>query len=240
MKVPPGGWGDGTEIHRPQPITKPDMKQTDLRPKDILGLAKHECGLYVKMTNGWTQAHFKHECYQKGDIIYITCRKIIEDNDRSEWARTALEVCFLLLQPEVEQKRKRWPDMLSNDDNDAKNNIVYHLDYLRWKIWYVFNKPKPGHRLYRPQTSLTRDAWIYFFTASALLGEWQNIQYSSIPWYLLINSPTTRKWHRYLKSGSIKDLESYKRSENRGKSNKDYVKLLEHYRRRAVIIKLGG
>ncbi|MCK4500708.1 hypothetical protein KAU11_09420 [Candidatus Babeliales bacterium] len=208
------------------------MKPTDLRPKDIQGLAKHECGLYVKMTNGWTQGHFKHECYEKGDIIYITCRKIIHDNDRSEWAYKALEQMYLLL-----RLRWRWPKEL-DDDNDAKSNIIYHLDYLRWKIWYLFNKPKPGHRLYRPRTNMTRDGFIMMITLAVFLDEWKYVKWVAIPFHLY--SRTTWRWHRYLKSGSIKDLESYKKSEGNKEGGKDYVKLLQYHRRMAVLIKLGG
>lgn len=205
----------------------------ELRPEDIENLVKIPCNLWAKSTRdpkhpdepSWTEIHFRHDSMNKGDIIYITCRYIIETNDTSDWALDALEVCFLLLQEEL-----RWPHEMSHE-NDAKNNLVYKVDLFRWKIWYAFNKPKPGHRLYRPQGSITRDPYIYFFTAAAMLEQWHYIQYTEIPKYLTFYSTPTRKWAKYMKSGLEVDYQAYTKAEFKGgDSQKDYVKLLNYYR----------
>jgi len=194
-------------------------------------LYKHPCGLYVHDVNEWTEKHFKHNHLGKGDIIYNTCKKIIDDGDKSGWAHDALDVCFILLQ----LWGRRWPDEM-NHPNDASNSVIYYLDKWRWKIWYKFNRPKPGHRLYRPQRSLTRDPYIYFFTASAMLDHREYIRYTSIPWYLY--SRTTWLWHKYLKSGDVEDGEKYIQLEYRGKPpKKEFVRLLKRYRLKGFDIK---
>lgn len=207
-----------------------------IRPDDIEGLIKLECGLYGKPTNNWTQKHFKHQTWQKGDMISWTCRKIVEDNDQSPWANDALEECFMLLQRGI-----RWPDEL-NHPNDAKTWLGWKTSYLWFKIRYAFVKPVPLSRKYRPQHIMTRDPYIYFFRACAQLGLWHYIDHTDLPWY--IYSKTTWMWWKALKSQEVEDIIDYAIQENKQPTHKkDYVKLLKHYRKETInilIMKING
>ncbi len=205
---------------------------TELRPDDIADMIMLDCDLLGKEENGWYQQLYGHQSYTKGDMISFGLRERLEKKIKS---KKILDHCYLLLS----QLRWRWPRELDHD-NDATNYIQWKLSYARWWIVYQFTKPKPGHRLYRPRTNLTRDPFIMFFTYCAFMGEWNYIKWTSIPFHLY--SKTTWAWHNYLKGdkNDIQALERYKRIENRGKESKhDYVKLLKHYRRKAVLIKLG-
>ena len=62
------------------------MKQ--LRPDD-LELIKLPCGLYGGLENEWYQQLYGHQSYKKGDMISFGLRRIISDEDKSDWAREA-------------------------------------------------------------------------------------------------------------------------------------------------------
>jgi len=71
---------------------------------------KHSCGLYVAHAPPWSIYQYQQDCLEKWDIIYITCRKIIDDNDKSEWAYAAFEIMAGLL-----SEGARWPAMLDHE-----------------------------------------------------------------------------------------------------------------------------
>ena len=82
----------------------------------------------------------------RGDLIYNTLRKIIETNDKSDWAYSAFQECADLL-----AYGKRWPDALNPP-------II------------------PGKQSYRSQFSMTRDPWIAFYACAIHLNRKQFIK----------------------------------------------------------------
>lgn len=182
-------------------------------------LYKHNCGLYVEPSNCWYLQHYMHDSFGKGDIIYHTMRKIIDDNDKSVWAYNAFSICASLL-----FERKRWPDQF-NHTNDAKTWIGYRLSKLRWDTWYMFNKPKPGHRLYRTQTCMTRDPYIYFYACAMHLNRKQFIKAVTIPIYLF--RLKTWLWRGALIKGKRSRLYEWL---ERTDYDVEYAQLLKDYR----------
>ena len=81
-----------------------------------------------------------------GDLIYNTLRKIIETNDKSEWAYKAFEACSELL-----IQGKRWPDYMNQQDVEGKEK-------------------------FRSQMSMTRDPWIAFYACAIHLDRKQFIE----------------------------------------------------------------
>ena len=134
---------------------------------------KHECGLYVAHAPQWSQDKYGQDSLEKGDMIYATCRKIIDDNDTSPWAYNALEIMADLL-----FKRKRWPDSL-NHELDAKNFIHAKLT---------------GR--YRSQKNMTRDPYILFYALCVHLNRPQFIETVTIPIHLY--SRRTWVWRKTL------------------------------------------
>ncbi len=142
------------------------------------------------------------------DLIYLNCRKIIDDKDTSEWAYDMIEICGSLL---IQKIRYPWDYV---PDNMAKNR----LDELWSKIMYRLKITQ--HQKYGPITKLTRDPYIYFYTACVMLDRKQYIEAVKIPWYLNIHTRKTLRWRKYLITGK-----GYR---------KDYVILLDYYRSLAV------
>ena len=190
---------------------------------DLVGLIKHPCGLYVTLSNDWYLKHYKHESYGKGDIIYQTLRKIIEDNDKSEWAYQAFEICAGLL-----FERRRWPVELDND-NDAHNWLVYRWSYLKFKVKYKCKMkkhgPVPWPRLYRPHGNVTRDPYIYLYACAVHLNRLQFIEVVTIPPRLY--SRRTWLWREVLIQGERNAR--YEQLDSKDHSQ-DYAQLLKHYR----------
>lgn len=114
-----------------------------------------------------------------GDLIYNTMSRIIDMRDKSDWAYSALDACFLLL-----FDRKRWPNRLSRDDM-AKN-------WFQWQ-WSKFL----GNGKYsRPQGNMTRDPYIAVITCALFLDQHEVIENIHIPLYLY--SRETWVWRRRL------------------------------------------
>jgi len=91
----------------------------------------------------------------EGDLLYNTCRMIIETNDTSEWAWKALSEVFYCL-----EMRIRWPDYMdeyitaTNKKQKDVSRDPYLLFYcaclhLGCRIW--INWLKPPMKLYRPK-----------------------------------------------------------------------------------------
>lgn len=159
-------------------------------------------GLYIHNAHQWQVDKYDQDVMSKGDCIYNTCRKIIDEQDRSEWAYNALEICADLL-----KQNKRWPDWM-NHERDTKNRIEWWWSKLLWNLDLIKTQK------YRPQSSLTRDPFIYFYTACVVLDRKEWIEDVEIPWWLY--RPNTWRWRKYLITGK-----GYK---------KDYVILLDYYR----------
>ena len=109
-----------------------------------------------------------------GDLIFNTLARIIDMNDKSEWAKCSLLECMDLLLVD-----KRWPDRL-NQENTAKNR-------LQW--WF-------GKGYTRPQDDMTRDPYVAFYCCALFLGFSNWIEMVPIPWYCF--SPGVSWWRHKL------------------------------------------
>ena len=189
-----------------------------------MDLYKHECGLYVRDGEPWQIQKYGHNHLSKGDIIYNTMRKIVDDDDRSVWAVNALKITRDLL-----KQGKRWPDSLRHY-YDARNFIGWKWSvFVCWQEKLLLGGDWIVVEEYRPQGNITRDPYIYFFMACVTLDKKHMIYNVNIPWYLF--SPATWGWVYYLKTGRGLSLyEIFEKPVNK----RDYVKRLEHYRRMAV------
>ena len=99
---------------------------------------------------------FKYGFYPcgMGDLIYNTLRKIIETNDKSEWAHRALDECAVLLYLD-----KRWPDYMNEEVVGDKYRSQYSMTRDPYILFYAcaihlderrYIKMKPPLRLYTP------------------------------------------------------------------------------------------
>lgn len=143
---------------------------------------------WMDRSPGWAVREYGGHPDGKGDLIFNTCYKIIQDVDVSPWALTALTSCMMLL-----KARKRWPDRM-NQDIDAKNRIDCMVSKWLWRL-----KIRLTHK-YRWQDGMTRDPYIAWITACILTRNEYLIQSVSIPWYLSnpFYAPTTMRWRRRL------------------------------------------
>lgn len=144
----------------------------------------------------------------KGDLIFNTCYKIIQDVDVSPWALSALGSCGLLL-----KMRKRWPNRM-DDGMDAESWIERIIVRSLKKIGIVVKRYE-----FRYQGRMTRDGYIAWITACTLTHNEYMIKGVTLPWYLY--SRNTWRWRRRL----IQD------------DRMDYVQRLGYLRSLAVVFK---
>ena len=161
-----------------------------------------EGGFYRGIEKQWQVDRYGFHPRALFDLIYVTMRKIIDEDDHSEWAYEALEKCADLLVNGI-----RYPDEY-RPANMAKNRI----DEAVSKVMYKLGITK--YQKYGPNCKLTRDPYIYFYAACVMLDRKQFISAVKIPWYLY--RPNTWRWRKYLITG-----EGYK---------KHFVILLDYYR----------
>jgi len=185
-------------------------------------LYKHPCGLYVEDAKPWQLEQFRQDGKAKGDIIYNTCRKIIDDDDRlavikTPWYYNALSICADLL-----LRRVRWPDEF-NHPNDAKNIFQYWIS--KWR----YDCGLSSWRLMRPQTNMTRDPFIYFYALCVHLDRLQFIEVVTIPLHLF--RLKTWLWRKALITGKRNKL--YEWLETSKDHKLEYAQLLKHYRMKA-------
>jgi len=177
-----------------------------------------ENGLYWDAEKNWQKEQYGF--YPRGlfDVIYNTMRKIIEDGDHSEWAHSAIDTCSTLLQSGIRYPVSYIPDNMAKNRLDLAWNKLMHAEGKNQK--------------YGPICKLTRDPYIYLFTACAIMDREEVIVSMTIPWYLY--RPLVWQWHKYLKNPTLKNLKHYERMENRNHPRKEFVKNLQRYRRLAV------
>ena len=186
----------------------------------------------------WEKDIYGQEINGKGDLIFNTYAKIIDDGDLSSWAQDAHDHCFYLL-----LNRRRWPDRMIQL-NDADNWFQWKWSQLKYMLgiktkWYVWNHDNGSMDLepkmlktvmYRPQNNMTRDPFIAFFTSVTLS---KNVNSTlTIPWYLF--RPSIWIWRRYLIIGRGLWL-YYFLTLNYPK--RDYVRRLRGYMDKAVELK---
>jgi len=150
----------------------------------------------------------------KGDLIFNTLKKIVDDGDTSEWAYCSLLNSFDLL-----MQGKRWPDRM-NQDCDAKTKIGWRIDQLL--IWlYLKRKHK-----FRHQKSITRDPWIMAYVCAYKLNRFQFFDIKP-QWWLY--RPGVWAWMKYLRKQDRRHLEWYFFWLTFSTSKKEYVQRLHEY-----------
>ena len=107
----------------------------------------------------------------KGDLIYNTCTKILQDEDMSTWALWAFCYCGVLL-----KDGKRWPDSL-NEGDDAESWLER---IIHQRINKLFNKQILP---FRYQRRMTRDPYIAFYALAIFLDKPMFIEQTPIKWY---------------------------------------------------------
>ncbi len=146
-----------------------------------------------------------------GDVFYNTLSRIIDMEDKSDWAHHALRyIAYHLMQWE------RWPDWM-NDDKDAKTRIGYYLGRWLNKILRKFGISRTFPE--RPQHDMTRDPYIAFYCAAVWLEEEHYIEKVKPPWY---------NWRR----------ETWMERKKLLKNNKpEWIQRLDYYRDKASVMK---
>ena len=148
------------------------------------------------------------------DLLYNTCRKIIDDKDFSPWAYEALERCADLLSRGI-----RYPGI----EQMAKNRVGLRISKILYRLRLV------KHQKYGPNTKLTRDPYCYFFIACVVLDRRQFIQAIKVPWYLY--APHFWAWKRYLDNPTAKNKKKWLRLERMNHPKKDYAVRMQRYRK---------
>jgi hypothetical protein len=105
-----------------------------------------------------------------GDVILNTCSEIVDNKDKSEWAKKSILECATLL-----MDRKRWPDRMIWEGREAKGWIRYYWSKM-WKYVGVID-----HHLRRPQKDVTRDPYVVFYCACEFLDMSYLIELVTIP-----------------------------------------------------------
>ena len=165
----------------------------------------------------WEEQIYGYPISGKGDLIFNTCAKIIDDRDTSDWAKLAELLCWECL-----YNGKRWPDDM--------NHYFDAVNWFQWRWSQLLYKLKIRKTvMYRPQNNMTRDPFIAWMTLSVIFDE---IIVMKIPWYLF--RPSIWIWRRYLITG--RGLWWYRFLTIR-KPRKDYVKRLRGYMDLAITIK---
>ncbi len=198
---------------------------------------KNEFNLYEWFTQGWQKEKDDGPYRRRGDIINHTAKKIIADNDRSEWARKAIRVCVDLL-----KERKRWPDGMGAPIIECTTRAGSWYYKQKWNIlkwWYrkvlkvnpptYAKDPLYKHR-YKPrwQRDMTRDPYIAVIAACVHLGEIEWIKEISIPGYCW-RQPTWA-WHHFLKDATHKRLNRYEWYEKRNTPPSGFATRLQQIR----------
>jgi len=155
----------------------------------------------------WDIEFYGTDTKGKGDIIYNTMARIIDQEDESEWAYKALYECAFLL-----MSKRRWP-IKDDQECDAKTAIGWRFNQLVRKL-RLTKKVK-----YRWNKSITRDPFKAFYCAAIILQEERFIELVKMPWF--IYSPKTWKWRKRL----IND------------KRKLYVQRMDHYTSIATVLK---
>ena len=196
------------------------MKDLDLKKDQPL--VKHSCGLYVQQPPEWAIKEFRQDSKEKGDIITNTCRKIINDNDFSDWAYNAMVICAELL-----FLRKRWPNELSSY-LDATNVFQYELS--KW----LYKRGITPLRMYRTQTYITRDPLWYYYSLCVHLNRIQFIEEVKPPVFSewrMVYRPILWAWRKSLITGKRSWL--YELLEREPNHPKPYVNRLRYFRSQA-------
>lgn len=161
---------------------------------------------YRKKSSDYENMVYGQIVDSKGDLIFNTLSKIIDDNDTSEWARLAFMMCGGLL-----ECRMRWPHCM-NQPNDSKN-------WIQWRWSQALRRLNIRKtEMYRPQKSITRDPFYPFFYLCIKFGRKDLIKEVTLPFYLYRRE--IWRWRRRL----IKD------------NSPDYVKRLRYYRNKANVL----
>jgi len=180
---------------------------------------------WYKKEHFWYRESKDWELYQygfkpegRGDLIANTCSRIVELEDKSYWAELSVIACAKLC-----QLRDRWPSYLIG--NYARTMLTHKLSCWMYKNGWIKTAK------YRPRHSMTRDPYIYMYTAAAYLGLW-NLTEVRPP--LRLFNLRVWLWMRYMRSG--KGLLMY-RLLGSDRTKPDYVQRLDEAMERGIELK---
>jgi hypothetical protein len=137
----------------------------------------------LRKINGWYRDDLKpweleiYGFYPRGlgDLIFNNLQKIIEDDDKSDWARQIFDECTVLL-----MQNKRWPDEM-NPSRMCKSKACSAYNKTKFQVAKLFNKDVKLK--YRWQKDMTRDPWVIYYAACVHFDEREFIQLKP-PWWL--------------------------------------------------------
>ena len=142
-------------------------------------------GFYRGPVKEWQKEQYGFDPRGLYDIIYNTCRKIIDDKDQSQWAIDALFSCANLLLWGIRYPWNYAPENMARNRVDAWiSRILYEMGYRKTMKYGCIK-------------TLSRDPFIYVLACAIHLGTPEIINVLSIPWYLW--RPKVWAWHRALK-----------------------------------------
>jgi|GEM_PF-6486593 len=168
----------------------------------------------------------------KGDLIFNTCNKIIEDGDRSLWAFASINICAGSL-----RRRERWPDgeeWEHYNDVDTWAQRIVNLAWNKFRFWiYKRSGRYIGKRLpFRYQGRMTRDPFIAWGAACAQRCYLIKAYRVSPPWY--IYTPSFWAWWKYIITHDEKYLKRYRFWRQYSRPKKDFVIRLNELREQAI------
>lgn len=143
----------------------------------------HKQGYFWIKVCSWGMKRWNMTINPPGDLLYDTLRKIIEDNDKSDWAHHSFWGCYQLL-----KNGKRWPD-------EMEQYITRTQKWRSWPIIRLMYFEEKGD--YRTQTSITFDPWVMLYACAIHLEVQDFVMLSKPQWWLY--RPTRWSWIRKLK-----------------------------------------
>ena len=114
------------------------------------------------------------------DLVFNTCKRIVDTEDHSDWAKASVMSCSALL-----SIGRRWPIRM-DVEGQAPNWIIWRLHKLLGIKKYK----------YRSADDLTRDPWRLLYTAAVMHNRYDIIRDTPIP--IRLYSHTTWKRRRTL------------------------------------------
>lgn len=168
----------------------------------------------------------------KGDVIFNTLKRIIDQEDFSRWAYNSFEECGSLL-----IQGKRWPDRMNQHD-DCKGWICFYWQKIKFFVYkqaekvYKRSGNKTAKRVMNAihckhghQKNVTRDGWTMLFVAASKMNRAQFFHIKVRPGRLW--RPNWMRWIKYLRTGDWEYRERYLKYLR--PSNKEYVQRLHYY-----------
>ena len=183
---------------------------------------------YRRSDPPWAIRLYRKNTWDKGDLLSNTLKKIIDDEDFSEWAYISLGMCFGLL-----KEGKRWPDPFSQDI-DCKTIACFYWQKIKFQALKLAERLKADkiansiHCKFGLQKNPSRDPWTYAMVAAYKMNRFE---YFTLRPQRRLWRPGFWAWMNYLESGGDpKWKRRYYFWKRFTHSKKDYVPRQQRYR----------